>query len=167
MEKLLDHEETLGGIVADMKSTDTKTSAIENIKKVSLFEKSTKKRRRVIAAETKSEGVHITPAVGKRRVIIFLGASKPGHAAALDAELTARNIILDELLIKMKWRLKLELLKKHEIGILVARPEGATVGGKAMTWRDVKDECVPQTNELKALLTAQSQWQANKRKCSS
>ena len=63
----------------------------------------------------------------------------------------------------MKWRPKLELQKKHKIGILAARPEGATVGGKAMTRRDVKD-CVPQTNELKALLTAQSQWQANKRK---
>ena len=35
-----------------------------------------------------------------------------------------------------------------------------------MTWSDVK-EYDPQTNELKALLTAQSQWQANKRKCSS
>ena len=53
----------------------------------------------------------------------------------------------------MKWRPKLELLKKHEIGILAARPEGAKVGGKAMPWRDVK-ECLPQINELKALLTA-------------
>ena len=62
---------------------------------------------------------------------------------------------------KMKLRPKLDLLKKHKIGILAARPEGATNGGKAMTWRDIK-ECDPQTNELKALLTAQRQWQANK-----
>jgi len=55
----------------------------------------------------------------------------------------------------MKWRPKLELLKKHKIGILAARPDGATDCGKAMPWGDTK-ECVPQTNELKALLTAQS-----------
>ena len=71
LEKLPDHEEKLGGIVADMKSTDTKTSAIENIKKVLSFKKATTKRRRVIVAETKSEGVHITPAVGKQIVISF------------------------------------------------------------------------------------------------
>ena len=46
-------------------------SAIENIRKVSLFEKATEKKRRVIAAETKSEGVHITPAVEKRIGLYF------------------------------------------------------------------------------------------------
>jgi hypothetical protein len=96
-------------------------------------------------------------------VINLLGASKPGHAAALDTALTARIIILNKSLYKMKWHPKLELLKKHKIGSFAARPEGATDGGRAMTWRDVK-ESEPQKNELKALLTTQSQWQANKQK---
>ena len=129
---------------------------------MSSFEKTTKKKGRVFAAETKFEGIHITPAVGKR-IVIFLSASKYGHAAALDTELTAKNIILNKPLNKMKCRPKLELLKKHNIGILTVRPDGATIGGKVMTWRDIK-ECLPQTNELKTLLTAQSQWQANKQK---
>ena len=73
-----------------------------------LFKKATKKRRRVIAAETKSEGVHITPGVGKRIVIIVLGALKPGHAAALYTELTAPNIILDK-------RLNLDFVLSPEI----------------------------------------------------
>ena len=101
-----------------------------------------KKKRRVIAVEMKSEEVHITPAVGKQMVIIFVGASKPVHAAALGIELTEQNIILDKPLNNMKWHPKLELLKKHKIGILAARPGGATVSGKAMTWRDIK-ECDP------------------------
>ena len=50
LEKLPDHEEKIGGIVADMKSTNTKTSAIKNIRKVSPFQKATKKKRRVITA---------------------------------------------------------------------------------------------------------------------
>ena len=50
LKKLPDNEEKLGGIVADIKSTDTKMSAIKNIRKVSPFQKATKKKRRVIAA---------------------------------------------------------------------------------------------------------------------
>ena len=37
LEKLTDHKKKLGGIVADMKSTNTITSAIENTRKVSSF----------------------------------------------------------------------------------------------------------------------------------
>ena len=57
--------------------------------------------------------------------------------------------------------MKLEQLKKYNISIRVARLEGVTVGDKAVMWRDIK-KCGSQTNNLKALLTAQGQWQANK-----
>ena len=51
-------------IVDDMKSTKNKTSAGEHKKKVASFSQAAKKKRRIIAAETKTEGVHITAAVG-------------------------------------------------------------------------------------------------------
>ena len=97
-----------------MKSTNTETRAIENIKKVSLFKKAMERRRRTITAGTKSVGVYITPAVGKWIVIICLSASKPGHRALLDNAVTARNIILDKAQNEMR-RPKLVLWKKHEI----------------------------------------------------
>ena len=56
----------------------------------------------------------------------------------MDMEISAQNITLGETLNKIKWRLKLELLKKHKLGMLEVRPDGATGGGKVMTWRDVK-----------------------------
>ena len=44
----------------------------------------------------------------------------------MDTELIEHNILLDKPLNKMKWRPRLELLKNHKIGIITARPEGAT-----------------------------------------
>ena len=44
---------------------------------------------------------------------------------------------------------KMELLKKDELRILVAKGE-ASSGGKALTPKDVKD-CIPITDELKGL----------------
>jgi hypothetical protein len=64
LEKLPDHKEELRGIAVGMKSTDTKTSVIKNTRRVLSFDKASKKRRRFIAAEMKSKGVHNTPAAG-------------------------------------------------------------------------------------------------------
>ena len=53
---------------------------VKSKKKVSLFDKTTKRK--------------LSPwrKVGKRIVIECLGASKPGHAAAFDVKMTARKI---------------------------------------------------------------------------
>ena len=160
MESVRGYEEKVKEIVDDMKSTKNKTSAGEHKKKVASFGQAVKKKRRIITAESKTEGVHITAAVGMRIVVSFLGASKPGHRAAVDIEMSTRNIAVGE---QIKWRAKMVLLKKHELGILAARPNGATIGGKAMTFMDVK-ECVPQSAELRALLPEQNLWQAERRK---
>ena len=81
----------------------------------------------------------------------------------MNMEILAQKITIMEPLDKMNWRPKLELLKKHELGMLAVRPAGATIGGKAMIWKDVK-HCVPQTVELRSMLPEQSHWQAAKRK---
>ena len=62
----------------------------------------------------------------------------------------------------MKWYPRVELLKHHELTILSGRPGGATLAGKAMEWRDVKD-VVPLSAELKALIVETVQVQADKR----
>ena len=160
MESVRGYDKKIKDIVDDMKSTKNKTSAGEHKKKVASFSQAVKKKRRIIAAETKTEGVHITAAVGTRIIVNYLGASRPGHRDALDIEMATRKITVGE---KTKWRAKLVLLKKHELGILAARPNGATIGGKAMTFLDVK-ECVPQSAELRALLPEQNLWQAERRK---
>ena len=55
------------------------------------------------------------------------------------------------------------IIEKYELGILAVRPAGATIGDKAMIWKDMK-HCVPQTVELRSMLLEQSHWQAAKRK---
>ena len=65
LEKLLGHKEKLGCLVVDIKSTKSKTNALENTRKGLPFHKASKKRSNVIAAETTSEGVPITSVVGK------------------------------------------------------------------------------------------------------
>ena len=81
-----DHEKNLKAIVDDM-TTKSKTSADEHNKKVTSFDKAAKKKRRIIAAETKVDVVHITPAVGQQIVLRFLGKKKQGHDAAVDIEI--------------------------------------------------------------------------------
>ena len=71
----------------------------------------------------------------------------------MDTKITTRQITLDKSLNRMKCCPKLELLTKHEICILAARPGGATDDDKTMTWKDIK-ECVTHTNKLNTLLTA-------------
>ena len=131
--------------------------------KVILFEAATKQKRSIAVAKKKTEGIHITAAVGKRIVLSFLSARKTSHKAAVHKEIEARGIQYEGSLNKMKWFPTIELLKRHELTILATRPGGASLGGAAMTWKDIKD-IIPQTAELKSLLTEQNQWQANKRK---
>ena len=92
-----------------------------------------------------------------RIVVSFLGAKKAGHKAAVHAEIKARRIEHKDSLDKMNWYPLVDLLKVHELGLMSGRPGGASVGGKAMTVKDVKD-IIPQTEELKALLPEQSAW---------
>jgi hypothetical protein len=40
------------------------------------------------------------------------------------------------------------------------------MGDKAVICKDAKD-CIPQTAELRSLLSGQRQWQADKKKCDS
>ena len=47
---------------------------------------------------------------------------------------------------------------QHELGILAAKPDGATIGGKVMV------DWIPQSAELRDLLTEKNQWQAEQRK---
>ena len=101
-----------------MKSTKTKTSTIKHKKKVTSFGKATTKKRRVIAAEQKAEGVYITPATGKRIVFDFLRKTKTGHETAVNMEILAQKIKITEPLDKMNWRPKLELLKKKSLEYL-------------------------------------------------
>ena len=157
------YQEKLNEVLLDLSSADSKTSAVEKDQKAAAFETAAKKKRKVIAAERKVDGVFIAPAIGGKIVLSFLGKSKPGHEAAVHAEIAHRRIEPPEPLESMNWYPTLELLKIHELGILSGRPEGATLGGKAMTFRDVKD-IVPQTAELKALLDEQNKWAAEKRK---
>ena len=76
MEKLADHEAKLKGIIDDIKSTKTKTSAIKYNTKVASFDKATAKKRQDIAAKQKAEGVYIASARGKRIVFDFLRKTK-------------------------------------------------------------------------------------------
>ena len=147
---------------------------------MSKFEKAAKKQRKVIAAEIKVDGPYIIPAVGKRIIISFLGATKAGHREAVHAEIIKRKIsIVDNnakdqliepsearklaILCGMNWQPKILLIKIDELKILASQPGGASVGGKAMTVTDVK-ECVPQSEQLRQLLPEQNQWHAEKRK---
>jgi hypothetical protein len=86
METLSGHEAKMKGIVDKMKSTKSKTSAIEHTKAVASFGNAAKKKGRIIAAETKTEGAHITAAVGKQMIFNYLGVSKPGHKTTVDTD---------------------------------------------------------------------------------
>ena len=63
----------------------------------------------------------------------------------------------------MKWYPRVELLKRHELItiLLSGRPGGATLAGKAMEWKDIKD-VVPLSAELKALIVETVQAQADR-----
>ena len=74
MEKLLDHEAKVKGIVNDMKSTNQKRVQSNTIRKYPCLVKLQQKKRRVIAAEKKTEGAYITSAVGQWIVFRFLSA---------------------------------------------------------------------------------------------
>ena len=78
-------------------------------------------------------------------------AREESHSLAVNKEIEKRQIKLTEPLKSMKWYPRLELLKKHELGILSSQPGGASIAGKAMTWKDIKD-ILPQSDELKALI---------------
>ena len=92
-----------------------------------------------------------------------MGAKKPGHKTAVHEEIQARRIELKDSLDKMKWYPVMDLLKIDKLKLMSARPGGASLSGKAMTYKDVKD-IIPQTDGLKALLPAQNTWQAEKRR---
>jgi ribosomal protein S8 len=61
MEDLEGHKAKLQEIVIFLKYKETKTSAVKSMRKVSSFEKVTKKRQSVIAAEKKVDGVYFPP----------------------------------------------------------------------------------------------------------
>ena len=124
--------------MADLSSTKNKSSAKEYKQAVSSFESAAAKKRKIIVAEQKSEGIYIPPSVGSRIVFSFLGKKKVGHEAAVDAEINHRGIKLPDekgteglsaeekaarVLGAMNRYPKLELLKKHELGVLAARLE--------------------------------------------
>ena len=154
-ENLINYEAKVKGSVDDMKSTKSKTSAPGHNKKVASFSKATTKKRQVIAAKQKAKGFYITPATGKWMVFHFLCKTQTRRKTAVNMEILTQKITITKPLDKMNWRPELELLKKHELGILAVRPAGATIGGKAMIWKDVK-HCVPQTVELRSMLPEQS-----------
>ena len=131
---------------------DTKASKDELNQKLEHMEKANSKANRTVyAAETKQDGIYISPAVGKLIRLSVLSAGNKVHSTAINKEIEFRKIDLPQPVEKMKWYPRLEVLKKHELGILAAKPGGATKGGKAMTWKDVPN-IEPQSEELKALI---------------
>ena len=65
MEKLPGHKEQLKGIVNEVKSTKSKTGTITHKKAVALFSNASRNKRRIISAETMTEGAHTTATVRK------------------------------------------------------------------------------------------------------
>ena len=63
----------------------------------------------------------------------------------------------------MSWPKIVDLIRESELKMLATQPGGAEKGGKAMTIRDVK-ECIPHSDELRALLPDQNEWSSKKRK---
>ena len=86
MKKPPGHKTKVKGIVDKMKSTKRKTSSIKRNKALVSFSDAAEKKCWIIATESKTEGTHITAAVGRRVLCSYLGVSKPGHKTTVDTD---------------------------------------------------------------------------------
>ena len=147
----------------ELRGTNTKMSTVNNQKKLEAFKKAAAKPLTDCAAMTKKEGMQIPPAVGQMIVVSFLRKGVEGHVAVVYAEIAKRGITIEkEVLDKMKWDAVKDLLQEDELKILATKGLATHSNGKPMAVREVKS-IDPQSDQLKALLPDQNEWNADKR----
>ena len=90
------------GIIDKMKSTKSKTSVIDHNNEVAQLSNASKKKRWIVAAETKTKGPHIIAAVVKQIISNYFGVSKPGHKTVVDTKIYVQRIMVDGPLAQIK-----------------------------------------------------------------
>jgi hypothetical protein len=164
LEKEDDYKERYDAVLLDITSKESKYSKELREKKTQQFANAVKAKRKVVAAETKKEGVLLTCAVGGKIKTSYLRAGVRGHDDVLRAELKARGeVYSNDVWKSMQWRPKIAKLKEQELKVLAIKEGGSTTSaGKAMTVAQVT-EVVPVSGELKAHMNAFKEWHSAKR----
>jgi hypothetical protein len=90
--------------------------------------------------------------IGSHAKVSVMKASVKTHVVALYKEIQIRKIPFHGKLKKMMWYNKTKLVKKQELGMLSQHPVRGAKNENPMTIDVVKD-VVPQSDELKVLLS--------------